>query len=212
MVKLRATVMLVVLFWCATALLLNRDANRKAGQGLFNFDYDNLTNPLMQIHKALIKCPDESPAPGTSELSFVTDSELRANLRSDIGAIERALSNGEWKAAAVLAGATIEVLLPWSLSQRPRSDVDAAIAALAKSGELSSQPDRQLERGNLHEYTEVAAELGIIEDDTYTKTNLAREYRNLIHPGRAQRLGQHCDRGTALSCVAALDHVVRDLA
>src|SRR2546429_6882967 len=33
----------------------------------------------------------------------------------------------------------------------------------------------------------------------------------LIHPGRAQRLAQNCDRGTALSCVAALEHVVRDL-
>jgi hypothetical protein len=57
----------------------------------------------------------------------------------------------------------------------------------------------------------VAANLGIIEADTAIETRLAGEFRNLIHPGRTLRLGKKCDRGTALSSVAALDHVVRDL-
>jgi hypothetical protein len=47
--------------------------------------------------------------------------------------------------------------------------------------------------------------------DKREDTKLAREFRNLIHPGCAQRLGQKCDRGTALFSIAALDHVVRDL-
>jgi hypothetical protein len=167
-------------------------------------------NPVTEIRDALAKCPDESPAPGTSELNFIPDEDLRANLRNDIGAINRALSNGEWKAATVLAGSTIEALLLWAL-QRNLAAATAAATALRTSGELTRQPDANLERWDLHEYTEVAANLGIIEPDTATETRLAREFRNLIHPGRAQRLGQTCDRGTALSCVAALDHVVRDL-
>lgn len=167
--------------------------------------------PVTVIRDALAQCPDESPAPATCELNFITDQDLRTNLRNDIGAIDRALSNSEWKAATVLAGSTVEALLLWSLSQRPAADITTATAALRTSGELTRQPDANLERWDLHEYTEVAAKLQIIKADTLTETRLAREFRNLIHPGRAQRLGQTCDRGTALSCVAALDHVVRDL-
>jgi hypothetical protein len=33
----------------------------------------------------------------------------------------------------------------------------------------------------------------------------AREFRNLIHPGRSARLGKVCDRGTALSASAAVE-------
>lgn len=40
---------------------------------------------------------------------------------------------------------------------------------------------------------------------------LAKDFRNLIHPGAAQRLAQNCDRATALSAVAAVEHVVRDI-
>jgi hypothetical protein len=164
-----------------------------------------------QIFQIMSSCPDQAPAPTTSQLNFITDTALRDSLRVDISAVERALSNGEWKGATVLAGSVIEALLLWALGQRPSADIDSAKMALLASGKLTRQPDLSLERWDLHEFTEVAANLGIIGADTYTETRLAREFRNLIHPGRAQRLGKICDRGTALSCSAALDHVVRDL-
>lgn len=186
-------------------------SNRTANTQLREFRFLRLNNPLTQIRDGLVKCPDESPAPSTSELKFIVDADLRMNLRNDIGAVTRALSNGEWKAATVLAGSAIEALLLWSLGQRPTADIAQATAALLASGEFTRQPDPNLERWDLHEFTEVAANLSIIEKDTHTETRLAREFRNLIHPGRAQRLGQTCDRGTALASVAALDHVVRDL-
>jgi hypothetical protein len=44
-----------------------------------------------------------------------------------------------------------------------------------------------------------------------TQADLARDFRNLIHPGRAQRTGADCDRGTALTALAAIELVVRDL-
>lgn len=186
-------------------------SNRNANVQRFSFQVSTSQNPLEIIRAALAKCPDESPALATSELKFITDAALRTNLRIDIGAVNRALSDGEWKAATVLAGSAIEALLLWSLSQRPSADISLATAALLASGELTRQPDQNPERWDLHEFTEVAANLNIIKKDTHTETRLAREFRNLIHPGRAQRLGQICDRGTALASVAALDHVVRDL-
>jgi hypothetical protein len=55
------------------------------------------------------------------------------------------------------------------------------------------------------------AHLGIVTPETAIEIRLAKSFRTLIPPGRAQRLAQKCDRVTALSSVAALDHVVRDL-
>ena len=141
----------------------------------------------------------QSPAPGTSELSFITDNDLRANLRNDVGAINRALTNGEWKAATVLAGSAAEALLLWALKQRLAADIGTAVAAPAKaSGELTTKPDANLDRWNLHEYIEVAAQLGTIKPNTAKQTRLAKDFRNFIHPGVAQRLGEKCDRATAL--------------
>src|SRR6267378_2722456 len=166
-------------------ILATRDANRIAGQPLPRLEFTASESPLAIIRDALAKCPDESPAPATSELKFIADTDLRTNLRNDIGAVTRALSNGEWKAATVLAGSAIAALLLWSLSQRPLAEITKATIALTKSGELTRLPDPKLERWDLHEYTEVAANLGIIKSDTTTETRLAREFRNLIHPGRA---------------------------
>jgi len=128
-----------------------------------------------------------------------------------MGAINRALSNGEWKAATVLAGSVIEALLLWALEQRPPADISAGIAAAMSARALTREPDNDLERWDLHEYTEVAANLGIIKNDSAAQTRLARRFRNFIHPGLAQRVAQKCDRATALSAVAGAEHVARDL-
>jgi len=93
----------------------------------------------------------------------MTHAQLRTDLRCDIGAIDRALSNGEWKAATVLAGSVIEALLLWALQQRLPADITTAVTTLRNSGELTRQPDPNLERWDLHEYTEVAAHVGIIQ-------------------------------------------------
>ncbi len=65
---------------------------------------------------------------------------------------------------------------------------------------------------HLHEYVEVAAHMGVIKPDTATLVRLAKDFRNLIHPGPAARLGQKCDRATALGALAAVEAVARDLA
>jgi hypothetical protein len=167
--------------------------------------------PVTVIRDALALCPDESPAPSTSELDFITDEELRTNLRNDLGAVHRARANGEWKAATVLAGSAVEALLLWDLQTQHAAAVPAAVTKLVASQTLPRKPPGAVESWNLHEYIEVAADLGVIKPDTATQSRLAKDFRNLIHPGRAQRLGQTCDRATALSTVAGMEHVVRDL-
>src|SRR5712664_4112783 len=116
-------------------------ANRNGGHTLQTFNLNHPGNPLLCIRDALEQCPDESPSPGTAELNFIPDADLRTNLRTDIGAINRALANGEWKAATVLAGSAAEALLLWALRQRPPVDIKSAIAAAKASGSMTANPD-----------------------------------------------------------------------
>lgn len=151
-------------------------------------------NPVTLIRNALASCPDEAPAPGTADLDFIDDDELKNNLRMDISSVNRALINGEWKAATVIAGSVCEALLLWRLTK-------------ANTGEL----EEVLQKWVLHQYIEVAARLKIIGPQTEKQATLAKDFRNLIHPGRATRLAQECNRATALSAVAAVEHIVEDL-
>jgi hypothetical protein len=159
------------------------------------------------VRRLLAKCPDEHPPPATTDLSFISPDDLRQSIRADIGAAQRALDNNEWKAATVLAGSAIEALLHWRLSQLPATDLAAAIPAAG----LSSPPHSNLDQWNLNQFILVSRAASIIEEDTKTSALLAKDYRNLIHPGRAARLGIRCDRGTAHSALGALYQTIRDL-
>ena len=99
----------------------------------------------------------------------------------------------------------VEALLLWALQQQNPSAVSGAAAR--RSLNVSSN----LEKWSLYEYIEVASELTLITAETATQCMLAKDFRNLIHPGRAQRLAQECNRGTAFSAVAAMEHVINDL-
>jgi hypothetical protein len=180
-------------------ILATWKANQTAGHQLQRFQCIPSKSPVAKIRDALAKCPDESPAPGTSELTFIADSDLRMNLRNDIGAVHRALTNGEWKAATVLAGSAVEALLLWALKQRSPVEVNSAIANLRASGGLTAKPESDLDRWNLYEFIQVAEKLGVIKANTATQIRLAKDFRNFIHPGVAQRLGEKCDRATAFS-------------
>lgn len=187
--------------------------NRMAGHQLQLFTFSASKGPLAKIREVFAKCADEAPVPGTSELGFITGQDaFRKNLRNDIGAVYRALANGEWKAATVLAGSAAEALLLWALKQRSTADITVAIQALKLRNELSTNPDPpHLDRWNLYEFIQVAEELHLIRTNTAKQTRLAKDFRNFIHPGVAQRLGEKCDRATAFSAVAGMEHVIRDL-
>lgn len=170
-------------------------------------------NVLALLRAALVKCPDEAPAKGTVDLLFITDTELREDLRLDISTTYRTLKNLEWKPATVLAGSIIEALLLWAIDQRPAADRTAAISALrsATPPGLSQNPNNDLNRWVLDELIKVAHQMGIIRDDTASHCDMGREFRNLIHAGRSLRLNMRCTRGTAYSTVGAMELVIEDL-
>lgn len=171
-------------------------------------------SPVSIIREILARCPDESPSPATASLSFIPDAGLRESIRLDISAANRDMTNGEWKGATVLAGSATEALLLWSIQQaeaRKVGTISAAVAVLVASTTFPQKPDNNPERWNFIELIEMAVQLTQIKDETGKQARLCKDFRNLIHPGRAARLGQVCDRGTALSALAAVELVVRDL-
>ena len=131
------------------------------------------------MRQALVDCPDEFPAATTSELAFIIDKELREGLRLDIGAVERAFANLEWKAATVLAGSAIEALLFWVLDTRLSDKIPDSASRV-----FQSKPKGTLENWTLYHYVEIAADLQVVEADTAKLVRLAKDYRNLIHPAR----------------------------
>jgi hypothetical protein len=169
-------------------------------------------NPVVVVRRVLEKCPNELPAIGPHGLDFIADDEFRGILLRDLGSTEEALANNEYKAATVLAASVIEALLLWALSQPSRkTPVDASKAGSKLLGNASrwgcaaSVPSDAPEYGDLGSYLDIVQEIGgVIPKDTFALANTARNFRNLIHPGRAQRTAAQCDRATALATIGAL--------
>lgn len=169
-------------------------------------------NPLAIIRDLLSKCPDEFPRESTSLLEFITDDDLRLTLRNDLGAANRALANNEWKAATVLGGSVIEALLLQALQSRSQDEVGQAAARAFAAQSIKKRLDvNSMLSWYLSDYIEVAVQLNIIGSDTANQLRLAKDFRNLIHPGKTARLGQNCNRGTALSAIAGIELLLQDL-
>ena len=161
---------------------------------------------LGTLQDLLSKCPDEIPSPSTTELLFIADVALRDSIRNDISAANRAFVDGLWKAATVLAGAASEALLLWAItSKKTPTEVETVRQAVIPSTHQNPH------RWDLDGYVKVSRQLALIDVETQKQVDLAREFRNLIHPGRAARLAKVCDRGTALSALASVELIVRDL-
>jgi len=165
-------------------------------------------NQIAVIRQKLLKCPDQAVSPKTAGLEFLDDNDFRDTLRLDLSTVTSALSNGEWKAATVLAGSVCEALLLWALkretSTRP-SDVNNAAAK-----HRVKEPNN-LDKWVLDEYNKVAHEIGIIQQKTFKQVDLAREFRNYIHPGVETRTSARCTIATAHSGIAAVEFIVEDL-
>src|SRR5439155_3469276 len=120
-------------------------------------------------------------------------------------------SNRGWKSATVVAGSVVEALLLWAIDQKPPAEQTRAIQDATSKKKLSAQPDPSLDQWVLAQLIPVAAELKLIEDDTEKQADLARDFRNYIHPGRVRRKGKRCDEATAHGARAAVLLVIRDL-
>jgi hypothetical protein len=169
-------------------------------------------NVLTTLWLLLQKCPDEAISEVTGGLEFIADTPLRESIRRDVSAADSALNNGGWKASTVIAGAAVEALLLWAIASTTREEREDAISkASGRVPPFKSLDADRPEDWHLSAYIEVALELGKISRQAAEQARLAKDYRNLIHPGREMREKVSCDRGTAHGAFAAVQLVVRDL-
>jgi len=197
------------LFVTSLKVLESWASNGGWGQNLFRIQGLSQDNPLTIVLKTLRKCPDEYPSPATSTLAFIDDDDLRTSLRLDLHATEQAINNGEWKAATVLGGAVVEALLLWKLKRLLPSEVQSALEV------MKSEPDSQklksfekLDGWDLWQYIKVSRHLCLISEQGQNQANLARDFRNFIHPGKSIRTKERCTRSTALTALATAIRII----
>jgi hypothetical protein len=165
-----------------------------------------LGDAISDVRVTLERLPDQQVPAATAGLPFIADPQLRESIRADIAFANQAFSGGEWKAVTVLAGAAAEALLLWAITaKKTKTEVGAARSATIPK----ASPDPNY--WDLDAYTKVAKALTLIDDETERQADIARGFRNLIHPGRSARLAKVCDKGTAHSALAAVEFIVRDL-
>jgi hypothetical protein len=124
---------------------------------------------------------------------FITDDQFRASLESDYKELDLCLRAGAWKAACVLAGSIIEAVLADYLLARRYQKKDPLKMELADMITACQQE-------------------GILTDKTVGLTNAIRLYRNLIHPGRAVRLGEVANENAARVAQPLVEIVIEEVA
>ncbi len=168
-------------------------------------------DPVEVLRSLLVDCSDQVPSSDAQDLIFLKDHEFRDVLRADLYEVTHALAVGHWKSATVLAGSALEAMMLWRLdSASTLEDRRKAISSLGLSSNLDAN-DLTARSWGLHEYTEVAAKLGLISSRTATAVRQAKEFRNLIHPAAAIRKKQKSSRGTAFAAVAAVEFLIEDV-
>jgi hypothetical protein len=161
-------------------------------------------SPLRIIWNCMKKCPDDAPPANLRVLPFVHDADLRSSIERDLGAAHTAVASDSFKAATVLAGAGIEALLLWAMQD------GRVFPGLATFNTPPANP-AVLANWHLNDLLAAAKHVGLLSSQTAKAIELAKDYRNLIHPGRAQRLGERCDRGSAFGALGALHRLIVDL-
>lgn len=174
----------------------------QAGKGNGMYCHYNRQHPVLAIREALAACSDQAKPLEHAALPFIADAALRSSIQQDITGAHQALANGEWKAACILAGAAIEALLHWRLEREdPRE-------------RAASTPDVRAEfaRWGLHELINAAEKLVPLTPDVAQKARAAKDYRNLIHPGKAERTGLRPTRSSAYVSVGGMEAIVEAMA
>jgi hypothetical protein len=86
----------------------------------------------------------------------------------------------------------LEALLLWALKQMT----------------LAAMPKRPLDELHLADLIRIAVKNGVIDEASERQAGLAKDARNLIHPGKALRSGETCNKATALTALAAVYRVI----
>jgi hypothetical protein len=147
-----------------------------------------------RIRRLMKRCHDELP-PAEPELPFISDADIRLGIEDRIHAAWTDFNAREWMGTTVFAGAALEALLLWAL----------------KRVKLAETPKRPLDELHLADLISLAGKNRVIDEASERQAGLAKDARNLIHPGKALRSGEACNKTTALTALTAVYRVIDGL-
>ena len=158
-------------------------------------------NPVERIRRLMLMCHDEPPLP-EPEFPFVTDTDMRFGIEDRIRAAWIDFNAREWIGATTSAAVALEAALLWEVKRLEASRL--LVAGNSKGGKV---PDNMM----LSDLIEATAAEKSISEDAAKQAHLARDARNLIHPGKVARSGTACNKSTALTAFAAVYRVAEEL-
>jgi hypothetical protein len=124
---------------------------------------------------------------------FITDEQFRTSLTADYRELQACLEAEAWKAVHVLAGSIIEALL---------------IEYLSLSKNTGKDPLKMM----LGEAITACQDAGAITQRSAKLSDVVKDYRNLIHPGRVIRLKEEYGRDTAQIALSLLSMITNEIA
>jgi hypothetical protein len=138
---------------------------------------------------------DNSLSNASHVLMRIKDAGLRDSILHDLTEAERSLHSRSYKAAVVMSGAAAEAMLLALLQQ----ETSLATSALQKM--------------NLHDYLTEVQKLAVLPDKGMIALldNSLRDWRNMVHPGKAQRTGVSLTEDHAKIAVLAAQSLAKSL-
>lgn len=172
----------------------------------------NGRHPLSVIRGILSKCPDEAPTLQTNNLSFLnSDPEFNFSLRLDISNSFASHSNGQFKASCVLAGSVIEALLLWGLKKKNIPNFQPLFDTwVARRKSKPKTLDQDINKWGLEELINISREANLVSEGLANALSQVQNFRNLIHPGKQERLGQKPSRGTSLLSLGGMERLLEE--
>jgi hypothetical protein len=129
------------------------------------------------------------------EFDFITDDRFRDSLIADYAEFRASLSADAWKAALVLLGSIAEALLVDHLGSTDYQKRVGTDPLKLHLGELIAACQKEK----------------VISDKTAALSTVIQKYRNLIHPGRAIRLGETASKSAAIVAGELLQMIVDEI-
>jgi hypothetical protein len=157
-------------------------------------------NPVAILAHLLAECANELPPP-EPEFPFISDEDTRLGIEDRTRAAWIDFNAREWLGATTSAAVALEAVLLWEIKRLRNSAIEDA----------SKKPEKNPDNMVLADLIEEACNQGAISDGAAKQAHLARDARNLIHPGKVARSGTACDKATALAAFAGLYRVASEL-
>lgn len=130
-----------------------------------------------------------------SKFNFIVEEDFRKVLEKDYSELEKCLNNSSPKSVLILSGSIIEALL-----------IDYLLSL-----DLKELTREKLLKWDLNQSISKSYELGIISEKARNLSDVVRNYRNLIHPGKSIRSNESPTMEDASIAKSLLEIIIREI-